>query len=412
LSLVGAVVNALTGKQDAKSLIKEFNYPLRGPGMMWQRLKEAVEAGGGQVRPDSEVVSIAHHNGLVGWVRCKVGNEIEEIPVRHVISSMPLNQLVTRLSPKPPDEVLAAAISISYRAFRLVGLIVDKQELFPDQWIYVHSPDVRVGRIQNFKNWSAAMVSDDQKTSLGMEYFCSEGDDIWTMSDADIINLATRELSMLGLANVDDVIDGYVVRQPYAYPIYDDGYSGHLKVIRDFLETMDNLQVIGRNGMHRYNNMDHSMLTGMLAAQNILGGQHNLWQVNEDWVYLEEDKKASAEQRHLKKNLAAGFARMDKLAFGSAVGSVGGLLFLLATIWVIMKGDVAAGAALQLLSQYFVGYTVSIEGALMAFGYCFFWGFLFGWLFAYLRNFFLAYHIYRTKQAAERLTVKEFFDQF
>jgi len=146
--------------------------------------------------------------------------------------------------------------------------------------------------------------------------------------------------------------------------------------------------------MHRYNNMDHSMLTGMLAAQNILGGQHNLWQVNEDWVYLEEDKKGSAEQRHLKKTLAAGFARMDKLAFGSAVGSVGGLLFFLATIWVIVKSDVAAGAALQLLSQYFVGYSVSIEGALTAFGYCFFWGFLFGWLFAYLRNFFLAYYIY------------------
>jgi protoporphyrinogen oxidase len=291
LSLVAAVVNALTGKQDAKSLIKEFNYPLRGPGMMWQRLQEAVEAGGGQVRPDSEVVSIAHHNGLVRCVRCNAGHQMEEIPARHVISSMPLNLLVARLTPKPPGEVLAAASRISYRAFLLVGLIVDKQELFPDQWIYIHSPKVRVGRIQNFKNWSAAMVPDDQKTSLGLEYFCSEDDDIWTMSNTDIIDMATRELSMLGLADVDDVIDGHVVRQPYAYPIYDDGYSRHLEVIRDFLETMDNLQVIGRNGMHRYNNMDHSMLTGMLAAQNILGRHHNLWQVNEDWVYLEEGKK-------------------------------------------------------------------------------------------------------------------------
>lgn len=410
LSFFSAVANALFGKQNAKSLINEFNYPVSGPGMMWECFQAAIEGGGGQVRLGSEIVSIAHRDGLLRTVRCSTGDQTEEIPVRHVISSMPINLLVAQLAPKPPDEVLVAAGKLSYRAFSLIGLIVDKQKLFPDQWIYVHSPDVRVGRIQNFKNWSAAMVPDDQKTSLGMEYFCSEGDDIWTMSDADIISLATRELSMLGLADVDDVIDGYVVRQPHAYPIYDDGYSDNLKLIRDYLETFDNLQVVGRNGMHRYNNMDHSMLTGKLAAQNFLGSRHNLWQVNDDWVYLEEDKKASAAQRHLESILIAGFARMDKLAFGSAVGLSSGLLIFLATIWVIVKGGVVVGPTLQLLSQYFAGYTVSIEGAFIAFSYCFFWGFLFGWLFAYLRNFFLAYYIYRSKRASEQLTVMDFFD--
>ena len=269
LSLAAAVANTLFGNQKAKSLISEFAYPLQGPGMMWRRFQQKVEAGGGQVHLNSEVVSIAHNDGRLQRIRWVEGNETKEIPVRHVISSMPVTSLVARLDPKPTDQVLAAASSLSYRAFVLVGLIVDKRDLFPDQWIYVHSSDVRVGRIQNFKNWSAAMVPDPQKTSVGMEYFCTEGDEIWTMSDGELIDMASRELSALGLAEVDDVVDGFAVRQPHAYPVYDSEYSVHVKVIRDFLGTIDNLQTIGRNGMYRYNNMDHSMLTGMLAAQNI-----------------------------------------------------------------------------------------------------------------------------------------------
>jgi hypothetical protein len=380
--------------------------------MMWQRFREAVEAGGGQIWLNSEVVSITHHDGLLQSVKWYNGNQTKEIPVRHVISSMPLSLLVARLVPKPPEEVLAAASNLSYRAFSLVGLIVDKKDLFPDQWIYVHSPDVRVGRIQNFKNWSAAMVLDDQKTSVGMEYFCTEGDDVWTMSDAELINMAAHELSKLGLAEVDDVIDGFVVRQPRAYPVYDNGYSSHLDVIRDFLRTIDNLQTIGRNGMHRYNNMDHSMLTGALAAQNVSGAHHNLWQVNEEEAYLEEDKKFSDAQRLLENYLKRTLARMDKLAFATAAGSVCGLLFFMATIWSIVKGGDVVTSNLQLLGQYFLGYTVSIKGAFIAFGYSFSWGFLFGWLFAYLRNFLLAYYLYRVKKKSELLTIKEFFDHF
>ncbi|MBW2173255.1 MAG: NAD(P)/FAD-dependent oxidoreductase [Deltaproteobacteria bacterium] len=410
LSLVVAVSNALFGIQKAKSLIREFYYPSRGPGMMWHGFQEAVEAGGGQVRLNVEAVSLKHENGRIVSVSCIEGDKTVTIPVGQLISSMPITRLVAMLDPKAPDRVLEAASRLSYRAFVIVGLIVDKKDLFPDQWIYVHGPDVRVGRIQNFKNWSAAMVPDPQKTSVGMEYFCNEGDEIWTMSDAELTDLASRELSELGLAEIDDVVDGFVVRQPKAYPVYDHEYDEHLKVIRDFLPTIDNLQPIGRNGMHRYNNMDHSMITGMLAAQNALGANHDLWKVGEKEEYLEEDEKATAEKLVTEKVLEQTFARIDKLAFATAVGSVSGLLFFLATIWLLVKGGDVVGPTLRLLGQFFVGYTVTVEGAFIAFGYSFVCSFLFGWLFAYLRNLFLALYIYRVKRRAELLSLRDFFD--
>jgi protoporphyrinogen oxidase len=410
LSLAAAITNTLLKKQKANSLISEFSYPLRGPGMMWRRFQETVEEGGGQVRLNSKVVSITRHDGLLRSVRWIESNEIREVAVRNVISSMPVTDLVAQLSPKPPDEVLAAASSLSYRAFILVGLIVDKMDLFPDQWIYVHSSDVRVGRIQNFKNWSAAMVPDSQKTSIGMEYFCNEGDNIWTMTDTELIDMACQELSVLGLAEVDNFIDGFVLRQPKAYPVYNSEYSFHLKVIRDFLGTIDNLQTIGRNGMHRYNNMDHSMLTGILAAQNIAGAHHNLWQVNEEEEYLEANKQRQSIKIIGKEYFKWIFAKMDKLAFATAIGSVAGLMIFLATIWLIIKGGANIGHHLQILSQFFVGYSVSVRGAFIGFGYSFGWGFLFGWLYAYLHNFFLSYYIYRIKRRVEMLSFRDFID--
>jgi hypothetical protein len=257
------------------------------------------------------------------------------------------------------------------------------------------------------------MVPDPQKTSVGMEYFCTEGDDIWKMPDAELIDMASRELSQLGLAKAADVTtDGFVVHQPKAYPIYDPEYRNNLKVIRDFIETIDNLQAIGRNGMHRYNNMDHSMPTGMLAAENILGAKHSIWDVNEEEEYLEEDKRVRADKVNLDRVLVRSFDRMDKLAFATAAGSVSGLLFFFATIWLIVKGGEVVGPNLQLLSQYFVGYTVTMRGALVAFGYSFLWGFLFGWLFTYLRNFFLAYYIYRVNKKAAQLKFREFVDHY
>jgi protoporphyrinogen oxidase len=410
LSLLVAVSNALLGTQNARSLIDEFDYPLYGPGMMWERFKEAIEAEGGRVLLNTDILSLKHKNGLIVSALSVKDSKTAELPVGHLVSSIPINKLVAMLDPTPPDAVLAAARKLSYRAFIIVVLIIDKKDLFPDQWIYVHSPDVKVGRIQNFKNWSSSMVPDPEKTTVGMEYFCNEDDEVWTMKDEELADTASRELSYLGLSQGHDVVDSCVVRQPYAYPIYDHEYKERLKTIWDYLGTIDNLQSIGRNGMHRYNNMDHSMQTGMLAAENILGSRHDLWNEDEGQEYFEEDRKTNARQRVSQEFLTRTFARIDKLAFATAVGSVSGLLVFLATVWLVIIGDQVVGPILELLSNYFFGYTVTIQGALIAFGCSFFWGFLFAWLLAYLRNFFLGLYLYRLKKKSELLSLKDFFD--
>lgn len=288
LSLRTAVANTLFGANHTRTLINEFHHPVLGPGMMWQRFREVVEGQRGEVHLNTDVVRFRREGRHVKSVNVRHGGKVIEISGEHFISSMPLTELIARLDPPPPADVVRAARRLSYRAFILVGLIVDRADLFPDQWIYVHSPEVKVGRIQNFKNWSAATVPDPRKTSLGMEYFCTEGDDTWTMSDAELIALATRELASLGLADIGDVEDGVVFRQTRAYPVYDREYRKHLEVIQRFLATIDNLQTIGRNGLHRYNNQDHSMLTAMLAVRNLLGEDHDLWSVNTERSYYEE----------------------------------------------------------------------------------------------------------------------------
>jgi len=408
LSLIAAVSNALFGIKKGKSLIDEFYYPIKGPGMMWQRFQETIEDEGGKVRLNSEAIGLKHQNRRIISVDYLDGDKRTEIPVEHLISSIPITKLLALLDPQAPDEVLSAAQKLSYRAFIIVVLIIDKQDLFDDQWIYIHSTDVKVGRIQNFKNWSAAMVPDPKKTSVGMEYFCTEGDGIWTMPDNELIDLASRELSELGLSDIDGIIDSFIVRQPGAYPIYDPNYQDHLEVIKSFITSIDNLQTIGRNGMHRYNNMDQSMLVGMLAAQNYLGANHDLWEVNEEKEYLEE-KKIKVGPTVSENDLIRAFARMDKLAMATAVGSVSGLIFFLSTSWLLIKGGDVAGPNLELLTQYFVAYSLTVSGAFISFGYAFIWGFLFGWLFAYLRNLLLAFYIYRVKKKTELLTLLDFF---
>ncbi|KKD36534.1 MAG: NAD(P)/FAD-dependent oxidoreductase [Limnoraphis robusta] len=291
LSLKKAVLNALFGSNDTKTLIKKFDYPIYGPGMMWERFQQKVDENGGQVSLNTRVVSIkreGHH--ITEVIAYKEGQEIS-LKADKFISSMPVTALVNRLDPLPPDEVLQAAKSLSYRDFLIVALIIDEADLFPDNWIYIHSPEVKVGRIQNFKNWSPAMVPDQTKTCLGLEYFCTEGDEIWNLSDTELLDLATREIEELGLAKASKVEDGTILRQPKAYPVYDRDYRRHLQVIQDYLSQFDNLQTIGRNGMHRYNNQDHSMLTGVLAAQNVLGDHHDLWNVNTERSYHEEFTK-------------------------------------------------------------------------------------------------------------------------
>ncbi len=410
LSLMVALSDALLGNQKAKSLIHEFYYPREGPGMMWEGFGKRIEENGGSVRFNTSVVGLNYANGRINGVQCVQQEKTFEMPVDHLISSLPLNKLVRMLSAEAPIAVLEATDTLSYRALILVVLILHKGAYFPDQWIYIHSPGFKVGRIQNFKNWSADMVPDPQKTSLGMEYFCSEGDALWKMSDGELSEIATRELAGLGLATEKDVQDAFVVRQPDAYPIYHDGYADQLGIIRGFLAGFLNLQTIGRNGMHRYNNMDHSMQTGILAAKNVSGADHDIWSVNEEAEYHEEGRTVSSPETLMETAIIQSFAMMHKGAFGIALGTVAGLLFFVATLWRVLKGGEAVGPNLQLLSQYFPGYTVTVTGAFMAFAHGFFWGFLFGWLFAYLRNLSLVLYLRRVKKKAERAALKAFMD--
>jgi protoporphyrinogen oxidase len=211
----------------------------------------------------------------------------ETLPAAHVFSSMPLRALLRGINPPPPADVLEAANALSYRDFLTVVLVIDKADLFPDNWIYIHAPEVRMGRIQNFKNWSPEMVPDLSKTCLGLEYFVNEGDELWSMADEQLIALGYDELSRINLAG-GPLVRGYVVRMPKAYPVYDTGYQERLGTIRTWVEQIENLYCIGRNGQHRYNNQDHSMATAIIAARNVaLGEDRDPWAVNEDAEYHE-----------------------------------------------------------------------------------------------------------------------------
>ncbi len=287
-SLSKAVINALTGSNDTSTLITSFKYPRLGPGMMWERFAELVNQSGGAVRMNTRVTAVHREGTRATGVTIESDGQTRRIEAEHIINSMPLPSLIRRLDPPPPQEVLDAASRLKYRDFLIVTLVLDHPDPFPDNWIYIHSPEVKVGRIQNFRSWSREMVPNPDTASIGMEYFCHKDDGLWAAEDADLIKLAGGELEQLGLAKASDVIDGVVIRQPKAYPVYDEHYAANLEVIRKWLATMENLQTVGRNGMHRYNNQDHSMLTAMLAVRNILGESHDLWNVNVERSYHEE----------------------------------------------------------------------------------------------------------------------------
>jgi protoporphyrinogen oxidase len=287
LSVKTVIASLLFGDNRAKSLISEFYYPKRGPGSMWDGFRKALEHQGGKVHFNTEAVRFHLEGDRIRGVTFRNGKQMIETPGNYFISSIPLKELLLRLDPAPPAEVLRGARELVYRDFILVGLIVKRPHLFPDQWVYIHSPELKVGRIQNFKNWSPWMVRDPSKTSLGMEYFCKEGDDLWRMSDDELTRLASDELVRLGWVKPGDVDRATIIRQTKAYPVYESGYRDHLRVIREFLSTLKNLQTIGRNGLHRYNNQDHSMLTALLAVQNIWGANHDLWELTQHREYLE-----------------------------------------------------------------------------------------------------------------------------
>jgi len=273
--------------QVIKTLIDEFRYPRLGPGQMWERVQAILAERGQPVRMGRQVERIAWQSG--GGVSHVVAGG-EQFHGSDFVSTLPIQELVEKLSPAAPPPVRRAAAALGYRDFLTVALVVDKPALFPDNWIYIHEPDVKVGRIQNFKAWSADMVADSARCCLGLEYFCFEGDGLWSSSDEELIELGKRELAALGMVDPADVVDGAVVRQAKAYPVYDDVYQEHLAVIRDWLgETLPNLHLAGRNGLHKYNNQDHSMMTALLVARNIATGSRlDPWNVNADAEYHEE----------------------------------------------------------------------------------------------------------------------------
>jgi protoporphyrinogen oxidase/nucleoside-diphosphate-sugar epimerase len=292
LSLTTAVWNALTGANDTASLIEEFQYPRLGPGMMWEKFRDKIRTNGGAVKMNSRVSRVFRDGHKITEIEVfKDSNgekETYRLQADEFISTMPLKELVGCIEPAPPQEVMDAADKLKYRDFLIVTLVLADPDPFDDNWIYIHSPDVKVGRIQNFRAWSPEMVPDADKASIGMEYFCHEGDGLWKLTDKELIKLATKELAALNLAKAETVIDGAVIRQKKAYPVYDGEYRAALDVIQEWILSLENFQTVGRNGMHRYNNQDHSMLTAMLAVRNILGEDHDIWNVNVERSYHEE----------------------------------------------------------------------------------------------------------------------------
>ncbi|HZE12783.1 MAG TPA: NAD(P)/FAD-dependent oxidoreductase, partial [Chthoniobacterales bacterium] len=307
LSLGSAIKNALIPQRYngdrshvIKTLINSFRYPRRGPGMMWEACAEKTKAMGGKVEMNSKVVGLDYDAANETWtVSFKdPQGQTQKLEADHVISSAPMRELVRGIQPAVSEAAKAAADSLKYRDFLTVMLIVKNRDAFHDNWIYIHDPNVKVGRIQNFRSWSPEMVPDDDKACYGLEYFCFEHDGVWDAKDEDLIKQAERELLQIGLAKSGDVLDGTVVRQKKAYPVYDDHYATHVETIAEELDSRyPNLHLVGRNGMHKYNNQDHAMMTAMLCVENILADTklYDLWDVNSDAEYHEAGE-AAAEQ--------------------------------------------------------------------------------------------------------------------
>ena len=299
LSLGGAVIDGLKrslglnkARNDGmavKTLLETFRYPRQGPGMMWDAARDKVVAGGNRVLMGTALQQISQDQTTGRWrVTARHGNETLAINAGHVISSAPMRELAGRIHPLPAT--LPNALNLGYRDFLTVALMIRSDDLFPDNWIYIHDPRVQVGRVQNFRSWSPEMVPDEKLACVGLEYFCFEGDGLWSASDDDLVALATKELATLGLADPAAVVGGKVVRQEKAYPVYDDAYKTNVEEMRVELEAKyPTLHLVGRNGMHRYNNQDHAMMTAMLTVRNIQAGAriYDIWAVNEDAEYHE-----------------------------------------------------------------------------------------------------------------------------
>jgi protoporphyrinogen oxidase len=430
LTLNQAVRNALLGdgKKDGQvitSLIEAFHYPRFGPGMMWERCEQLLAAKGAETLRGIKVDRIRHSGGRV---QCIFGHtssgERVDFPGSDFISTMPLRTLIRSLDPLPPDEVLAAAGGLRYRDYLTVVLIVNRPQVFPDNWIYIHTPDVKVGRIQNYKNWSPDMVPDQSRTSLGLEYFLWDKDEMWQWTDERLIEFGTRECAKIGIVNPTEIEDGTVVRMKKAYPIYDHLYRESLSIVRGYLDTVTNLQTIGRNGLHRYNNQDHSMLTGIYAARNVTGERHDVWAVNTEKDYHETT--VNSRSYHSSDRLVPGpsdsstvvdemveavFARLDPIALGAALGLVSAVLLFLSTAMLLVKGGAVIGPNLSLLTHYLIGFKVSWTGAIVGLLEGAIVGFLIGYIFAYLRNIGMTAYATVIKWRSQREAPNEVLDK-
>jgi protoporphyrinogen oxidase len=443
LSLREAVRSALLGAGKTKdgeiitTLIDQFHYPRLGPGMMWECCRNILAARGHATIEGVNVERIRCRHGRVEAVygRSGYGQQLE-FGADEFISTMPLRELVHALDPAPPDAVLEAANRLRYRDYLTVVLIVKRAQVFPDNWIYIHSPEVKMGRIQNYKNWSPEMVPDPSRTSLGLEYFLWEKDEEWTWPNERLIEMGIRECARIGLVEPGEVEDGTVVRMKKAYPVYDQHYHEALETIRQYLATIPNLQTVGRNGLHRYNNQDHSMLTAVYAARNIVGEKNDVWSVNTEMEYHEEvrsekapaaDKAGSMGDRLTPSRvsasvpvevsdagadelLEAAFAKLDPVALGTAIGAVAGLGLFLATALLLLKGGDEVGPNLALLRHYFIGFSPTWAGALIGAAESAILGFALGSLTAGLRNWGLAAYAVLLKRHAEAQSGRDLLD--
>ncbi len=410
-SLKTTLKNALVGNQVAskrdvvKTLIGSFHYPRYGPGMMWERVMSLVQERGGEVHLKSDVTKLYWSGNKIRAAEVSNAESSQRIEGDHFISTMPVRELIEKLDPPPPEEVQEAGRGLKYRDFLTVALIIDRADVFSDNWIYVHDETVKVGRLQNFKNWSPDMVPDPGKTCIGLEYFCFEGDNLWETGDEQLIELASVELEKLGIVRREEIEDGAVVRMPKAYPVYDHYYVDHLARVREFLDRFDNIHLVGRNGMHRYNNQDHSMLSAMLACENILGANHDVWSINEEGEYHEETTRAESQRAKeitavnasqpqvpvpdwdlVDAVLLRVLARMDKASMAGAIGTVCGSLLFLMTLVAVLHADPFLSSTLGLLNEFFFGYTVTASGAVLGLVYGSIWGSIVGWMFAYVHN--------------------------
>jgi protoporphyrinogen oxidase len=304
LSLGGAVIDGLKRSlglnrkpndgMQTKTLLESFRYPRLGPGMMWDAARDKVLAQGNTILMGHALKQLAQEPGSDRWRLSATDADGAEVVIsaRHVISSAPMRELASRLHPLP--QTLPQAAALRYRDFLTVALMIKSPDLFPDNWIYIHDSKVKVGRVQNFRSWSPEMVPDADIACVGLEYFCFEGDGLWASSDADLVALATSEMAILGLCDPAHVTGGVVVRQEKAYPVYDEEYRDNVDALRQEIEGRHpTLHCVGRNGMHRYNNQDHAMMTAMLTVRNIQAGArvHDIWTVNEDAEYHEEGEE-------------------------------------------------------------------------------------------------------------------------